>query len=37
MQSAISALGGLAFFGIAIVGPLLLGLMVAMIQRRFRH
>jgi len=34
---AISALGGLVFFGGVIVGPLLLGLVVAAIQRRFRH
>jgi len=34
---AISALGGLVFFGGVLVGPLLLGLVVAALQRRFRH
>ncbi len=34
---AVSSLGGLVFFGGVIAGPLLLGLVVATIRRRFRH
>ncbi len=34
---AISALGGLVFFGGVIVGPLLLGAVVAMIRVGLRH
>lgn len=34
---AVSSLGGLVFYGAVIGGPLLLGLVAAMIRRRFRH
>jgi hypothetical protein len=34
---AISALGGLVFFGGVIIGPLLLGLVVAIIRAGIRH
>ncbi len=34
---AVSSLGGLVFFGGVVGGPLLLGLVAATIQRRFRH